>query len=52
MNQTVEAMKRREFSRGGEPMTIAELLLAEASSESERICVKQKLFKLTGSCEA
>jgi len=33
-------------------MTIAERLLAEASSETERICIKQRLFKITGSCEA
>jgi hypothetical protein len=33
-------------------MTIAQRLLAEASSESERICVEQKLFKMTGRCEA
>ena len=32
-------------------MTIAERLLAETTSETERICVKQKLFKLTGSCK-
>jgi len=32
-------------------MTIAERLLAEASSETERIRIKQILFKTTGSCE-
>ena len=32
-------------------MTIAERLLSEAASETERICVKQRLFKLTGRCE-
>jgi hypothetical protein len=32
-------------------MNIAERLLAEVSSEMERICIKQKLFKMTGSCE-
>ena len=29
---------------------IAERLLDEAGTETERICVKQKLFKLTGRC--
>jgi len=32
-------------------MNMAERLLAEACCESERICIKQKLFKITGSCE-
>lgn len=32
-------------------MNIAERLLAEASSETERICVKQELFEMMGSCE-
>ena len=32
-------------------MTIAERLLSEAYSETEKICVKQKLFKMTGRCE-
>lgn len=35
----------------GKGMTIAERLLAQASSETERISAKQKLFKMTGSCE-
>jgi len=29
---------------------MAERLLSEAYTETERICVKQKLFKLTGRC--
>jgi len=33
-------------------MNIAERLLAEACSETERIRVKRILFKTTGSCEA
>ncbi len=33
-------------------MTIAERLLAAAASESQRLAVKRKLFKLTGRCEA
>ena len=33
-------------------MNIAERLLAEVSSESERIRAKRKLFKMAGSCEA
>jgi len=40
-----------EKRRGSSGMTIAERLLAAAFSESERICVMQKLFKMTGSCE-
>jgi len=32
-------------------MTIAERLLSEAASETERVCVKRKLFELTGRCE-
>jgi hypothetical protein len=32
-------------------MSIAERLLAEVRCESERICVKEELFKMTGSCE-
>ena len=33
-------------------MTIAERLLAEAGCETERLSAKQKLFKLTGRCQA
>jgi len=32
-------------------MTIAERLLAEAPSETERIRVKRMLFEATGSCQ-
>ena len=32
-------------------MTIAERLLAETTSETERIRVKRMFFKMTGSCE-
>ena len=42
------AVKRRGSNR----VTIAERILINAFSESERICAKQILFKMTGRCEA
>ena len=35
----------------GSRMTIADRLLAETTSETERIRIKRMFFKMTGSCE-